>query len=567
LAVSDPEALAELEAQILDFPRFVLGLAPSGPNNAAAYSNSPGYKTLVQVIESDLAETKARDRMAGIGLGFAHRLFDARWLESEHFRFRLVGVVNRLDRRVFAPEYCGEVRFIYRLAYEKRGASRELDSRVPMTLNVVRWLPGGDCREHVERFRAVADRGRALAGQLLASSGPLSSAALARTHLKSIEVDMQSERWPATVRPNMTGHAEYVLRVFRPDGDSWRPATLENTPDVARLKAKPALLEEFVEWLKRPESLEAIDEGTVVVPERFLGKRTVSVAPHGLARLANRPYRELFQKSDGDGLSLSGYRTFASFEQLVRRLDGLTCMGCHQTKSLAGFHFLGADDPDREVDALKVPFSPHFSDELARRERYLARLLEGGAPDELRLPPERMAGGGYGEHCGLHRTFEAWDCDPGLRCVKLHDDQVGQCMPVESQLGDACETGSMRSSANAHRDYLALDKPSSCGSPARHCERSAVGFPSGMCSSGCGNLPGEATCGAIALLTEFNACLARRVPFDTCVRENTRPGALRSCSAGKPCREDYVCARLPSGEGGCIPPYFLFQLRVDGHVL
>jgi hypothetical protein len=140
-------------------------------------------------------------------------------------------------------------------------------------------------------------------------------------------------------------------------------------------------------------------------------------------------------------------------------------------------------------------------------------------------------------------------------------------MPVESQLGDACETGSMRSSANAHRDYLALDKPSSCGSPARHCERSAVGFPSGMCSSGCGNLPGEATCGAIALLTEFNACLARRVPFDTCVRENTRPGALRSCSAGKPCREDYVCARLPSGEGGCIPPYFLFQLRVDGHVL
>jgi Cdc6-like AAA superfamily ATPase len=23
--------------------------------------------------------------------------------------------------------------------------------------------------------------------------------------------------------------------------------------------------------------------------------------------------------------------------------------------------------------------------------------------------------------------------------------------------------------------------------------------------------------------------------------------------------------RLPSGSGGCLPPYFLFQLRVDGH--
>ncbi|MDD9968221.1 MAG: hypothetical protein OXR73_18425 [Myxococcales bacterium] len=32
--------------------------------------------------------------------------------------------------------------------------------------------------------------------------------------------------------------------------------------------------------------------------------------------------------------------------------------------------------------------------------------------------------------------------------------------------------------------------------------------------------------------------------------------------------EDYLCARmpgLPSGQGACVPPYFLGQLRVDGH--
>src|SRR5690606_17282959 len=107
--------------------------------------------------------------------------------------------------------------------------------------------------------------------------------------------------------------------------------------------------------------------------------------------------------------------------------------------------------------------------------------------------------------------------------------------------------------------------PLSCG--AGHCERSAVGFPGGMCSQSCANLPDSASCGGIALLTEFNGCLARNVPFETCIADNTRPGALRSCSLTQACREDYICARLPDGSGGCIPPYFLFQMRVDGHVI
>ena len=88
-----------------------------------------------------------------------------------------------------------------------------------------------------------------------------------------------------------------------------------------------------------------------------------------------------------------------------------------------------------------------------------------------------------------------------------------------------------------------------------------------MCSAGCDHLSAEARCGGIALLTEFNQCLARGLPFETCVREQTRPGALRACSADAPCRDDYVCARLQNGDGACIPPYFLFQLRVDGHAL
>jgi hypothetical protein len=83
-------------------------------------------------------------------------------------------------------------------------------------------------------------------------------------------------------------------------------------------------------------------------------------------------------------------------------------------------------------------------------------------------------------------------------------------------------------------------------------------------------MPSGAVCGGIALLREFNACLAARTPFDRCLAENTRPGALQACDMKTPCRDDYVCARTQSvapDAGACLPPYFLFQLRVDGHPL
>jgi hypothetical protein len=81
-------------------------------------------------------------------------------------------------------------------------------------------------------------------------------------------------------------------------------------------------------------------------------------------------------------------------------------------------------------------------------------------------------------------------------------------------------------------------------------------------------MPAGALCGGIPLLDPFNACLARGTAFAECVAKNTRPGALRECGFHSPCRDDYVCARLHQGDrnkGVCMPPYFLFQLRVDGH--
>jgi hypothetical protein len=86
-----------------------------------------------------------------------------------------------------------------------------------------------------------------------------------------------------------------------------------------------------------------------------------------------------------------------------------------------------------------------------------------------------------------------------------------------------------------------------------------------MCSGDCSKLsPGE-TCGNIAILQGFNDCLAARRAFADCLRDNVRPGALKACGETEPCRDDFICARTPAGKGACIPPYFLFQLRVDGH--
>jgi hypothetical protein len=86
-----------------------------------------------------------------------------------------------------------------------------------------------------------------------------------------------------------------------------------------------------------------------------------------------------------------------------------------------------------------------------------------------------------------------------------------------------------------------------------------------MCSRGCVDLQRGETCGSIAILQGFNACLAARKPFTECLRNNVRPAALKSCSETEPCRDDFICARTAEGHGACIPPYFLFQLRVDGH--
>jgi hypothetical protein len=377
------------------------------------------------------------------------------------------------------------------------------------------------------------------------------------------------------VRPDLGGHAEYVLRAFAWSGADGHYVSrlLENTPDVEKLRRNRALRGELLAWLRAPEHLHGIDEATAVMPEKFLATRVVSVTPRGFARRANRLFRQLFEPSELAELPLAELRLARSPEAFLRRLDDATCSGCHQRRGVAGFHLLGEDSPETAPgNALAISFSPHVGSELTRRRSYLSHALAGEALDDARPFAERAgaADNGYGAPCGLGDPgFASWTCAPGLRCDGYEspagEDAVGVCLPEVPSIGDPCNAARVTSDRDPHRDRATGGAARSCASIGGVCEASSVGFPGGMCATtSCGALPPGGTCGAIAILADFNACVARKTPFHECLKTTVRPGGLRACSESAPCRDDYVCARSASG-GACIPPYFLFQLRVDGH--
>ncbi|WP_437953453.1 hypothetical protein WME98_24305 [Sorangium sp. So ce296] len=581
LLITDRAALAELEAAGLDFGAVLTG-APRAPVALSALSRTPELASVAGVLAEDLRQVQRADPRSGTSVArHAHRLFDERWLSAEGARFELIGVVNRMDRRPFHASACGETRLVYRLAYAAKtpdGATAA--SRLPMTAAFELLAPGGDapsCRRLAQAWSRAAElSGPALARWLTSADGPLAPPAVDRANLARLVVNLQSVRWPSTVRPDLGGHAEYVLRAFRWDARAGRyaPLALENTPDVARIARDPKQRDRLRAWLSAPENLARIDEGTALLPVEFLATKALSATPHGLARRANRPFRVLFEPRDFGGVDFGGLTRVRSPEGLLRRLDQMTCPGCHQSGSIAGFHLLGQEPPGRALDALAAAESAHLAGDLPRRQAVVEAVARGAAPDHGVPYPERADGAraGYGARCGLgDPSFADWTCAEGLVCSAYdapREDRttVGVCLPAAPEVGDPCQVGAVVPHADPHRDRAAAAQPGACP-PAAVCNTSPVGFPGGMCTGSCGALPAEGVCGAIAVLDPFNRCLAGGTPFTECLSRHVAPAGLRRCSSEAPCREDYVCARTSSGEGACIPPYFLFQLRVDGHAV
>ncbi len=554
VVIDAPDAVAQLEAAGHDLGSAVFG---QKVRNNAELRQTVGWGSIARHIEAVLAARRRADKQLGVGIRFGHRLFDANWLGARQASFRLIAVVNRMDRAAFAGDGCGETRLIYRLGYDRGDDA----SALPMTINAVFRQPG-TCFEAWKRWPWQANRHPEL---LLQPDAALAFAT--PENLLAVELNLQSVRWPSTAKPDLGGHVEYLLRVFRAQKNgTFAPAPLENQPDVARLQRDPTLRARLLAWLREPGHLLAIDAGTAVLPDEFLATEATSVAPRGLARQQNRPFRQLFSPDELVDVDLRPFRQMATATVLLRRLDATSCTGCHQANSLAGFHLLGEAAREQRLDGLAVGRSAHLIHEIALRQADMDRWPE--MPPARRLDAADLLDAGLPNGpCALNDNGFSPCADlptAKLRCVEVDDAELGVCVPAAGDVGSACEAGELRPGATPERDAIRRATALPCPRDGV-CNRSRAGFPAGVCVAACGNPPDGTTCTGIPALTPFNRCLARHKPFAACAAATALDVLVRGCSADTPCRADFVCSRGPQGQGACMPPYFLRQLRVDGH--
>ncbi|MBT1514756.1 hypothetical protein KIP88_30140 [Bradyrhizobium sp. SRL28] len=466
-AITDPAMLRELDGGKFRLDRMLL------PERSAdiPLANSelfalPSMVQVRQAIDGEFDRYIARHRASlpketiGVGEGFDFQLFDRTLLYSAETRFVLAGIVNRMDRTYAAEASCGEVRLIYRLTRMNKAAGDDAaPPRLPMTLNVVLKARGEGstitCSEIANRWLAAP-----LGGAPSARDGPLDL--IGYENIDRIETNLQIAHAPkSSVRDFRT---DYLLKVFRYDREAraFAEAPMENQIDRARLLADDGLKREFRAWLLDPINLVAFDRGTVLIPEKFLASGAIAPTPVGFDRSDLEPEFGLVQgegaafseadvvaalrKAAEGGVKLQNIRSLAGFE---RRLNDVTCSGCHQTRGIGGFHFPGVDwMADKPSNTTVVPASPHFFGDQIRRRDILASLRDGKPPDysrgfasrpQLRGSTE-LAGtnyyDGWGAHCYLQGkpaasndgSFRDWTCAEGLSCQAAGKiSRIGMC--------------------------------------------------------------------------------------------------------------------------------------------
>jgi hypothetical protein len=484
VAITDPSALREL-----DRGRFGLRqmLAPASSDDApltdaalfALPSMAPVRKSLDAEFERYVQRHKAElpNETIGVGAQFDFQLFDRERLYSEGARFVLAGIVNRMDRAYVAPASCGEIRLIYRLTeidaplVGDHGAS----ARLPVTLNLVLKAKAdkatGDkgaalgCADIARRWLEAGDwplSGAKLAKKWTSGGGPLEQTGA--ENIDRVETNLQIAR--VSQSPAREFRTDYLLKVFdyNPQTQAFEEATLENQIDRERLFADENLRREFKTWLLSPAHFAEFDRGTVLIPKEFLAKGAIAPTPIGFSPSASQPAFGLVQ-GEGDhpifseadvvgalqkaaerGIGLQNIRSVAGFE---RRLNDITCAGCHQTRGIGGFHFPGVDwMAANPSNTTIVPASPHFFGDQLRRRDILAAIRNGGRVDYSRGFSERpqlrgsreLAGSEYDDGWGAHcygrranaadndRSFKSWGCAKGLACqVMSETSRMGMC--------------------------------------------------------------------------------------------------------------------------------------------
>lgn len=474
-AITDPDLLRKLD----EHDTFTISRLLWPERNAdlplatdLLFSQLPQLKDIPPAIDAEFDRYIAGHQAAsssetiGVGEGFDVQLFDRANLKSPDTRFVLAGIVNRMDRAYVSEDSCGEIRLIYRLTrFETKPDGGKTATRLPMTLNLVmkardarqtdgngrpvtcaevarRWLDNGDWQgligSHSYPYDAMLDR--------IETNIQISIAQKSALH------DFRSD---------------YLLKVFKydPAAKQFAESPLENQIDRDRILANDALRRDFKDWLLAPDHLREFDRGTVLIPEQFLARAAVVPTPAGLDASALQPEFGMIQGeakddpvfTDNDvvgalkqaaarGIDMQNIRSVAGFQ---RRLNDVTCAGCHQTRGIGGFHFPGVDWlADKPSNSNIVPASPHFFGDQVRRRDILTAFAAGKHPDFSRgfssRPQTRgsreLAGteyeDGWGAHCSLQnagsgtadRSFTSWSCAKGLTCqAAAASSSIGMC--------------------------------------------------------------------------------------------------------------------------------------------
>ncbi|MER8702894.1 hypothetical protein [Mesorhizobium sp. M1273] len=616
--VDDPAVLAQLDAKGFGLAG-IFGVDGKG-DLKTLYDKAPAYHAIVETIASDVAALRAEMKAGGRTLyevtdGNVGRIMDMRWLKTEAARFRLVGIVNRLDRRDFTAlkgdGSCGEVRLIYRLAYSFRKNGKVLASRLPFNFSAVYDAApdaDGGCVGVAGRWAPQLDES-VDAGWL--TGGPLERTALT---FKQLELNAQVVRFPSGQETEFGGQAAYLMRIFGIDGAAVSEKPLENTPDTARLAEDAALKARLADYVRT--NVAAVDLGVYQIPDEFLARKVISWSTFGSARQANHPFTPLFQPADFAGVDFSALKLVRTPEALVERLDNGACQGCHQAGSTAGFHFIGLDDKTTSpLNRIEVGISPHLHADIPRRVAWLRATADGKEPNRFRplsfAPPATWNDAGEIAYSPAEmampclmpadaaRFGATWQCGAGTVCTPLATasgvrTKLAQCLlPKDSEdmfSGHPCLTGYIASNAaQPFNDHYTITSQFAAFAPsisraAYTCRPPKIGVPAGIAYRGCDDrdrsfaafktgkpMPNE-ICGLVGG-KKFDTCVATN-NFDQCLGGAVNRGNRPACSADHFCREDYMCQSLPpdtpgigkvKGIGFCSPTYFIFQMRIDNH--
>ena len=497
--VTEPDAMKVLESSGLSFAERFGGLSDEKAKGSKLFERSPRYRDLIDWIRKDVraaiaqypkhgmakprfgdARSTARER----GAGSRTAAFNWQWLRSNSLRWELIGVTNRFDRRVVPGHEatCGEARLIYRAAYS---GNRE-NSRLPITMIVVfPQAKAPDCTAVAESWIRADDPGdKAGAAKRLGkwlAQGPLQG--LGKP--VSFELNAQTDLWSRFVREikGVGRHHQYTLRVFRPNGTKLAPVRLENTPNAKKVNGNRSYRAALRTWIKN--NVGAINDNAAFLPPLEVGGKNVdlratqvsSFTAMGITRAVNRPYSQIFG-DDIDDFARRLDMGKAKAKALLRRLDMMTCNGCHATRSVVGFHMIGEErdyhvyenfssyakrnqngslhthrtDADAKkneppfiarlvANKVAVGISPHLRDERDRRTDDLLAYLRSPEYSVPMPPPDQgeYLAGTYGATCKIGKSVPSiYRCDQGLRCVALDGhENYGQCIPKYRANGKA----------------------------------------------------------------------------------------------------------------------------------